>query len=170
MVMVFFVHSKDGINMKKINCYSKIASLVFLIMFFLSIIIGILPFILFKEDDNKYQNLFYYYNTWGSRQNGTCEDEANLRNYHIRLMASSDKYTLGRPRIDENGYTASDEENAKLVSPSFVIASRLGAIYSTSGGLNGLDLDEKLIVFADHAKTYVEVDDIDDKKNQATVS
>lgn len=52
MVMVFFVHSKDGINMKKINCHSKIASLVFLIMFFLSTIIGILPFILFKEDDN----------------------------------------------------------------------------------------------------------------------
>ena len=52
MLMVFFVHSKDGINMKKINCYSKIASLVFLIMFFLSTIIGIPPFILFKEDDN----------------------------------------------------------------------------------------------------------------------
>lgn len=52
MVMVFFVHSKDGINMKKNNCYSKIASLIFLIMFFLSTIIGILPFILFREDDN----------------------------------------------------------------------------------------------------------------------
>lgn len=50
--MVFFVHSKDGINMKKINCYSKIASLIFLIIFFLSTIIGILPFILFREDDN----------------------------------------------------------------------------------------------------------------------
>ena len=37
--------------MKKINCYSKVASLFFLIMFFLSIVIGMLPFILFKEDD-----------------------------------------------------------------------------------------------------------------------
>jgi hypothetical protein len=118
--------------------------------------------------DNKYQNLFYYYDTWGSRQNGTCEKEANLRNYHIRVMASSNKYTLGRPRI-ENGYTASDEENAKLVSPSFVIASRLGAIYSTYGGLSNLDLDEKLIVFADHAKNYVEVDDIGDNKNANNV-
>lgn len=118
---------------------------------------------------NKYQNLFYLYSTSGSRQNGTCENSANLRNYHIRLMASSDQYTLGRPRIDENGYTASDEENAKLVSPSFVIASRLGAVYSTSGGLSNLDLEEKLIVFADHAKNYVEVDDIDDAKNANNV-
>ena len=84
-------------------------------------------------------------------------------------MASSDQYTLGRPRIDENGYTASDEENAKLVSPSFVIASRLGAVYSTSGGLSNLNLDQKLIVFADHAKNYVEVDDIDDAKNANNV-
>lgn len=120
---------------------------------------------------NNYQNLFYRYSTSGSRQNGdnACETSANLRNYHIRLMASSDKYTLGRPRIDENGYTASDEENAKLVSPSFVIASRLGAVYSTSGGLSNLTNEQKLIVFADHAKNYVEVDDIDDAKNANNV-
>lgn len=116
---------------------------------------------------NKYQNLFYLYSTSGTRQNGNkpCEESANLRNYHIRVMASSDKYTIGRPRIDENGYTASDEENAKLVSPSFVIASRLGAVYSTSGGLSNLTNEKKLIVFADHAKNYVEVDDIDDAKD-----
>lgn len=119
--------------------------------------------------ENKYQNLFYLYSTSGSRQNGTCENETNLRNYHIRVMASSDQYTLGRPRIDENGYTASDEENAKLVSPSFVIASRLGAVYSTSGGLSNLTNEQKLIVFADHAKNYVEVDDIDDAKNANNV-
>jgi len=51
------------------------------------------------------------------------------------------------------------------VSPSFVIASRLGAVYSTSGGLDDLDEEELLIVFADHAKHYVEVDDIDDAKD-----
>ena len=112
-----------------------------------------------------YLNYFYYYTTNGSLDNNDRCETSNLRNYHIRVMASSVKYTLGRPRIDENGYTASDEENAKLVSPSFVIASRLGAVYSTSGGLSNLDLDEKLIVFADHAKNYVEVDDIDDAKD-----
>lgn len=116
-----------------------------------------------------YKNNFYYYTTNGKLDNDDNCETSNLRNYHIRVMASSDKYTLGRPRIDENGYTASDEENAKLVSPSFVIASRLGAVYSTSGGLSNLDLNQKLIVFADHAKNYVEVDDIDDKKNANNV-
>jgi hypothetical protein len=118
-----------------------------------------------NASETSYLNYFYYYTTNGSLDNNDRCETSNLRNYHIRVMASSGKYTLGRPRIDENGYTASDEENAKLVSPSFVIASRLGAIYSTSGGLSNLDLDEKLIVFADHAKNYVEVDDIDDAKD-----
>lgn len=119
----------------------------------------------FRSDKsgNNYKNNFYYYRS-GTRRESSCET-SNLRNYHIRVMASSNKYTLGRPRIDENGHTASDEENAKLVSPSFVIASRLGAVYSTSGGLSNLNLDEKLIVFADHAKNYVEVDDIDDDED-----
>ncbi len=111
-----------------------------------------------------YQNLFYYYNSSGRLQNSSCENH-NLRNYHIRVMATSSEYILGRPRIDENGHTASDPENAKLVSPSFVIASRLGAVYSTSGGLDKLSNEQKLIVFADHAKNYVEVDDIDDAKD-----
>ncbi len=84
-------------------------------------------------------------------------------------MASSNQYTIGRPRIDENGYTASDEENAKLVSPSFVIASRLGAVYPDNGGLSNLNLNQKLIAFADHAKNYVEVDDIDDAKDHNRV-
>ena len=120
------------------------------------------------QSGNKYKNQFYYYKSSKVSTDKNCETN-NLRNYHIRVMASSDQYTLGRPRIDENGYTASDEENAKLVSPSFVIASRLGAVYSTSGGLSNLDLEEKLIVFADHAKNYVEVDDIDDAKNANNV-
>lgn len=50
--MVFFVHSKDGINMKKINCYSKIASSIFLIMFVILLIVGILPFVLFEEQES----------------------------------------------------------------------------------------------------------------------
>lgn len=120
-----------------------------------------------NKSGNNYDNNFYYYKS-GSLREDDCET-SNLRNYHIRVMASSDKYTIGRPRIDENGYTASDEENANLVSPSFVIASRLGAVYSDKGGLNYLSQEEKLIVFADHAKNYVEVDDIDDAKNHNKV-
>ncbi|MBE6337212.1 MAG: DUF1566 domain-containing protein [Lentimicrobiaceae bacterium] len=122
--------------------------------------------------NNKYYNNFYYWergsNWWGSGtslKSSQCENNSNLRNYHIRIMATSEEYILGRPRLDENGCTASDPENAKLVSPSFVIASRLGAVYSTSGGLEGLSEEQKRIVFADHAKHYVEVDDIDDAKD-----
>jgi hypothetical protein len=80
-------------------------------------------------------------------------------------MASSGDYTLGRPALDEHGYTAGDEDNAKLVSPSFVIASRLGAVLSTYSGLSSMSNEKKLVVFADHCKNYVEVDDENDDKN-----
>lgn len=116
----------------------------------------------------------YYYYTYG-RVGGTnrnpiygwtlqetkCEDH-NVRNYHVRVMASSDEYTIGRPALDEYGYTAADEENSKLVSPSFVIASRLGAVLSSYSGLSNMTNDKKLIVFADHCKNYVEVEDVND--------
>jgi hypothetical protein len=78
------------------------------------------------------------------------------------MMASSKDYTVGRPALDEHGYTAEDDDNAKLVSPSFVIASRLGAVLSTYSNLSRLDSRQKLVVFADHCKNYVEVDDVND--------
>ena len=90
-----------------------------------------------------------------------CEDH-NVRNYHVRVMASSKEYTIARPALDEYGYTASDEENSKLVSPSFVIASRLGAVLSSYSGLSSMSNEKKLVVFADHCKNYVEVEDVND--------
>ena len=103
------------------------------------------------------------------KTNTECE-EHNVRNYHVRMMASSPNYTVGRPALDEYGYTAGDADNAKLVSPSFVIASRLGAVLSTYSGLSSMPNDEKLIAFADHCKNYVEVDDVnDDKKDPVEV-
>ena len=39
--------------MKKVNCYSKIASLIYLIIFFISLIVGVIPFALFKEQEGK---------------------------------------------------------------------------------------------------------------------
>ena len=101
-------------------------------------------------------------------ENTECEKH-NVRNYHVRVMASSKDYTLGRPALDEHGYTAGDEDNAKLVSPSFVIASRLGAVLSTYSNLSNLGNKEKLVVFADHCKNYVEVDDVNDDKNDPVV-
>ena len=124
-----------------------------------------------KSGDNyviNYYTFTYRSKKW-SKSESSCETH-NVRNYHVRMMASSDKYTLGRPALDEYGYTAGDEENSKLVSPSFVIASRLGAVLSTYSGLSNMDNEKKLIAFADHCKNYVEVDDVnDDKKDPVEV-
>lgn len=118
-----------------------------------------------KKSGNKYEIMYYYFSyskkNWSMVTKDICETN-NVRNYHIRMMASSGDYTIGRPRLDEHGYTADDEENSKLVSPSFVIASRLGAMQTNYGGLSKLSNEEKLVVFADHCKNYVEVDDVND--------
>lgn len=115
----------------------------------------------------QYYSFSYKSSWWGggswSRNTSNCENH-NVRNYHVRMMASSKDYTLARPELDEYGYTAGDKENSKLVSPSFVIASRLGAVLSTYSGLSNMTNDKKLIAFADHCKNYVEVDDVNDDK------
>ena len=115
-----------------------------------------------------YYSFSYRSRKW-SKNESKCE-EHNVRNYHVRMMASSGEYTLGRPELDSYGYTSGDAENSKLVSPSFVIASRLGAVLSSYSGLSGMSNDKKLIAFADHCKNYVEVDDVnDDKKDPVKV-
>lgn len=123
------------------------------------------------QSNGKY-DINYYYFTYRSRKwtkyETKCETH-NVRNYHVRVMASSNDYTIGRPALDEFGHTAGDAENAKLVSPSFVIASRLGAVLSTYSGLSSMDNKEKLVAFADHAKNYVEVDDVNDDKKDPVV-
>ncbi len=115
----------------------------------------------------KYYSFSYSRSKW-TKNESNCETH-NVRNYHVRVMASSDEYTIGRPALDENGYTASDEENSKLVSPSFVIASRLGAVLSSYSGLSSMDNDKKRIVFADHCKNYVEVDDVNNDKKDPVI-
>ena len=113
------------------------------------------------SDRKRYAINYYYYDRYGSQKTSNCETH-NVRNYHVRMMASSPNYTVGRPALDEYGYTDDSPDNAKLVSPSFVIASRLGAVLSTYSNLNGMSSKNKLVVFADHCKNYVEVDDVND--------
>ena len=124
------------------------------------------------NNSENYKIMYYSFNYrrgWTMVTNVECEQH-NVRNYHVRMMASSKDYTVGRPALDQYGYTADDEDNAKLVSPSFVIASRLGAVLSTYSGLSKMSNEEKLIAFADHCKNYVEVDDVnDDKKDPVEV-
>ena len=115
------------------------------------------------SDGKRYAINYYYYDRWGSQKTSNCETH-NVRNYHVRMMASSKDYTVGRPALDKYGYTDDSDDNAKLVSPSFVIASRLGAVLSTYSNLSGMSSKNKLVVFADHCKNYVEVDDVNDNK------
>lgn len=90
---------------------------------------------------------YYYYNR---RQTSLSTNEiwnaGNARMYHVQITASSGDYTLGQPRIT-NGKTDPGEDNAELVSPSFMIASQLGAVFSIS--------DEEMA--ASHCREYVEV-------------
>lgn len=66
-------------------------------------------------------------------QDGTFN---NPRMYHVHVTATSSSYIVARPRLDEDGFTESSPENTKLVSPSFMIASQLGAT-NIPGGFGG---------------------------------
>ena len=90
---------------------------------------------------------YYYYNRWQtSLSTNEIWNAGNARMYHVQITASSGDYTLGQPRIT-NGKTDPGEDNAELVSPSFMIASQLGAVFSIS--------DEEMV--ASHCREYVEV-------------
>lgn len=90
---------------------------------------------------------YYYYNRWQtSLSTNEIWNAGNARMYHVQITASSGDYILGQPRIT-NGKTDPGEDNAELVSPSFMIASQLGAVFSIS--------DEEMA--ASHCREYVEV-------------
>ena len=90
---------------------------------------------------------YYYYNRWQtSLSTNEIWNAGNARMYHVQITASSGDYTLGQPRIT-NGKTDPGEDNAEPVSPSFMIASQLGAVFSIS--------DEEMA--ASHCREYVEV-------------
>ena len=72
---------------------------------------------------------------------GGFNDPYNARMYHIHITATSGDYTLGRPRIT-NGITDPGEDNARMVSPSFMIASRLGTLTTSRVEIAGTGLRE----------------------------
>lgn len=142
------------------------------------------------------------YYEWSNNSVTTGESSSNnARMYHIRVMATSGDYVVARPKITD-GITDPSNENQRLVSPSFMTASRLGVVTSNGGNLSNLadgcnednagirfdkesgqvvigyyysywgssgfkddpdayniENDEKLEVFAEHCKQYVEVAD-----------
>ena len=109
--------------------------------------------------DDGTSKLYYYY--WSNNSNSVYRSEGNLtalknaRMYHVQITASSGKYTVGIPKLNSDGFTDNGADNAKLVSPSFMIASQLGATQPPSS----VEQAEK------HCREYVEVHDPDNNPN-----
>ncbi len=102
----------------------------------------------FGENRGKSTIAYYYYrynNSNSLRTANIWNDDGNARMYHVQITASSGGYTLGKPRIT-NGRTDPGADNAELVSPSFMIASQLGAVFD----VNSIEMA------ASHCEQYVE--------------
>lgn len=99
-----------------------------------------------QSSGSSYQILYYYWDN-NTKRTSSISGLNNPRMYHVHVTATSAIYTVAIPRLDENGYTLGDADNAKLVSPSFMIASQLGATQSPSS----------MTVAASHCKEYIEV-------------
>lgn len=97
-----------------------------------------------SRNDGSFWNPDYRYSYSTSTQNISTLN--NHRMYHVTITATSGEYTLGRPRITD-GKTDPGEDNAVLVSPSFMLASQLGAALAAGS------VEEA----ASHCEQYVEV-------------
>lgn len=97
------------------------------------------------KDGNSYE--IYYYVPVRQTTGDPIGTLNNPRMYFVRVTATSSKYTIGKPVLDDDGYTDSSADNAELVSPSFMIASQLGATQSCSNSQSA----------SLHCNQYVEV-------------
>ena len=110
---------------------------------------------------NGMSNIEFY--TWNNASGSTpnvsrAENGSNARMYHIRVTSTSTEYKVGRPRMTDDGYTDPGADNAELVSPSFMIASRLGYVQVGEGGINNANTDSlRVELYRNHCANYVEV-------------
>lgn len=102
----------------------------------------------YKENDGKY-----------TLENGKIQPSDNARIYHVQITAASAEYRIGYPQIDEDGYTAKGNDNAELVSPSFMIASQLGTTDATDSEDEVRKHCEKYIEVEGNKDSYVVYDD-----------
>lgn len=102
------------------------------------------------KDGNSYAISYYYWNEAGNSKtvNAIGSSLNNPRMYHVHVTATSSNYTIGKPRLDSEGFTESSLENSRLVSPSFMIASQLGATQAPDGGITQAKK---------HCEQYVEI-------------
>ena len=56
------------------------------------------------------------------------QETTNNNMYFVTITQTSDEYKIAHPLLDNNGYTVSTPENTELVSPMFMLASRLGTV------------------------------------------
>ena len=91
-----------------------------------------------KQNSDGTSRIYYYrwvQSGWLWNQTISINDNSqvggldNGRMYHVKLASSSSSYSVGIPKMDSRGWTDSGEDNKMLVSPSFMIASQLGATY-----------------------------------------
>ena len=97
---------------------------------------------------------FYSYSQFGnspSMSKNSIDGLDNARMYHVNITSSSNTYVVGIPMQDDDGYTDNSTENSKLVSPSFMIASQLGAVYASGG-----DTESNRKRARTHCKEYAE--------------
>ncbi len=122
-----------------------------------------------EPNSNGKSYIYPYYYSGNSRGRGYGSGlRENAKIYHIQITTSGKDavvngvhYTIGNPRLtSESGYlnglkyTDNSADNAKLVSPSFMIASRLGYFWT---GVVDFKQTYGLTVARDHCANYVEV-------------
>lgn len=93
-----------------------------------------------------------YYSDYVLADGDSPSNLVDYRMYHIQITSTSDEYVIGRPKLN-NGHTASGEDNAQMVSPSFMINSQLGA----TTGLNVSNENTDLLWAHSYADNYAEV-------------
>lgn len=103
-----------------------------------------------------YYQYYYYSNNYATNLTGpedvmhssTSTGLNNARMYHVHVSASSQTYNVGYPaRNPSTDYTLGTDDNKLLVSPSFELASQLGATQVFSDNTAA----------AEHCARYVEV-------------
>lgn len=127
-----------------------------------------------KNDGSGQSNLYTYYYT--NSLNSVQEErysEYNGRMYTIVLTSTSAEYTLGRPRMIQDAnhpeliVTDPGNDNAFLVSPSFMIGSCVGEFIVRGGNLDLDDSENSVRVAREHCAHYVEV--YKDKNNNKVI-
>lgn len=104
---------------------------------------------------------YYQWYNYSNVNNASDSDLENAHMYHVQITSTPEgvDYVLGLPKMGADGYTDDGDDNAKIVSPSFMIASQLGAVQTASSVEQA----------ASHCDQYVEVTNRGNKTDNTDV-